>query len=472
MHPLDHLAQRLDHLHHPIVRLGSAYQHRLIATEPGSPATYIHAPSAGAAPDQAYLYLTTRRGTGSVGGSPVDFLYALDVTTPSTPKLLWKHSSSDTGFGALAQTWSQPQIVSIRGNANPVLIMGMGYDAAANDPNLQTAPTEGRGVMVMDALTGALIWQAGASVSGATTNLTVAGMTFDIPADVTPFDSDLDGYADRVYAADTGGNVWRINIGDASPTNWTVDKLASLGGGIGSGANARKFLFAPDVVRASANVGYDSVLIGSGDREHPFDTTVSNRFYLIKDTHAINYRPATVITEGTAGSNAGVANQLLDVSSDLVQGGTSTQMAAATTALATASGWYITLGTGTNGTGATGAKVVGSATTAGGTVFFGTNSPATPATNACTNLGEARLYAVSYIDGSAAIDNNKNGILTVSDRSGVRNAGGFPPTPVAGTIANADGTITTFACFGTTCETPPNTGGGRRYLQYWRRTKQ
>lgn len=147
-------------------------------------------------------------------------------------------------------------------------------------------------------------------------------------------------------------------------------------------------------------------------------------------------------------------------------------MAAATTALATASGWYITLGTGTNGTGATGAKVVGSATTAGGTVFFGTNSPATPATNACTNLGEARLYAVSYIDGSAAIDNNKNGILTVSDRSGARNGGGFPPTPVAGTIANADGTITTFACFGTTCETPPNTGGGRRYLQYWRRTKQ
>ncbi|HEX7478503.1 MAG TPA: IS6 family transposase, partial [Polyangiales bacterium] len=34
VHPLDHLAQRLDHQHHPVVRLGSAYQHRLIATEP------------------------------------------------------------------------------------------------------------------------------------------------------------------------------------------------------------------------------------------------------------------------------------------------------------------------------------------------------------------------------------------------------------------------------------------------------
>jgi hypothetical protein len=34
VHPLDYLAQRLDHQHHPVVRLGSAYQHRLTATEP------------------------------------------------------------------------------------------------------------------------------------------------------------------------------------------------------------------------------------------------------------------------------------------------------------------------------------------------------------------------------------------------------------------------------------------------------
>ena len=34
VHPLDYLAQCLDHQHHPVVRLGSAYQHRLIATEP------------------------------------------------------------------------------------------------------------------------------------------------------------------------------------------------------------------------------------------------------------------------------------------------------------------------------------------------------------------------------------------------------------------------------------------------------
>lgn len=34
LHPLDHLAQRLDHRLHPFVRLASPYQRRLIATEP------------------------------------------------------------------------------------------------------------------------------------------------------------------------------------------------------------------------------------------------------------------------------------------------------------------------------------------------------------------------------------------------------------------------------------------------------
>ena len=38
VHPLDHLAQFLDH-HHPVFRLGSAYQHRFTATEPCCKAT-------------------------------------------------------------------------------------------------------------------------------------------------------------------------------------------------------------------------------------------------------------------------------------------------------------------------------------------------------------------------------------------------------------------------------------------------
>src|SRR4029078_12168269 len=117
---------------------------------------------------------------------------------------------------------------------------------------------------------------------GATFNVAVAGMTYSMASDPAILDRDLDGYADRVYLPDTGGNVWRIDIGAASPANWTVSLLASIAGSAPSGS--RKFLYPPDVVYGSDLGGmYDAVLIGSGDCEHPFDTSVTNRFYMFKD---------------------------------------------------------------------------------------------------------------------------------------------------------------------------------------------
>ncbi|MDB5757690.1 MAG: pilus assembly protein PilY, partial [Burkholderia sp.] len=168
--------------------------------------------------DKAYLFITMRRGGR--------FIYALDVSDPATPKFLWKHSAADTGFAEMGETWSDIKVAKLRYQTGPVLIFGLGNDAAANDPMVQGTATMGRGVMVLDALTGAPLWQAGPSAAGATYNQTVAGMTYAIPANVTLFDSNGDGKIDRIYAADTGANVWRINVDDASPTNWTVTKLA------------------------------------------------------------------------------------------------------------------------------------------------------------------------------------------------------------------------------------------------------
>ena len=48
-----------------------------------------------------------------------------------------------------------------------------------------------------------------------------------------------------------------------------------------------KFLFPPDLVFATDASGtYTAVLLGSGDREHPFDATVQNSFFMIKDRDA------------------------------------------------------------------------------------------------------------------------------------------------------------------------------------------
>ncbi|MFC5521477.1 hypothetical protein [Polaromonas jejuensis] len=355
-------------------------------------------------------------------------------------------------------------VAKLRYQTNPVLIFSLGYDAAANDPTIQGTATMGRGVMVLDATTSNPIWQAGPAPASATFNKTVAGMSYAIPATVALYDSDGDGNIDRIYAADTGANVWRINVDDANPANWTVNQLASLGG---TGANARKFLYTLDIIPADTTNNFDSLLLGSGDREHPFDKAIINRYYMIKDDHGLTATRSSPITEGTAGSITGVAGQLYDATSNLIQVGTSTQVAAAKTAFSTASGWYVILFT--PGKPPTGEKVVGGSTTLAGTVYFGTNMPTAVADNACVgNLGQARLYAMSYLNGSATVDENKSGTLTTADRYFMRAGGGYPPTPVPISVV-IGGKTYQGAISGTQVLTPPGPTLGRRYRTFWQR---
>ena len=69
-----------------------------------------------------------------------------------------------------------------------------------------------------------------------------------IVANIAYLDSDYDGYVDRLYAADLGGDIWR-DMPSSNPTDsanpWTHHKLAALGG---SGSN-RRFFYRPVVAR-------------------------------------------------------------------------------------------------------------------------------------------------------------------------------------------------------------------------------
>jgi len=399
--------------------------------------------------DKAYLYLTARRGGR--------FIYALNISNPTDPTLLWKHTNSDSGFTELGQTWSELKVGRIRGQTDPVVIFGLGYDTVANDAAVVPAQaTMGRGVMILNAITGAKIWST-EDASGANRQ----GVNqYAIAAGVAQVDSNFDGYVDRIIAADTGGNIWRINVDYTDPTtnptnstsNWTIDKLASLGAA--SGSNARKFLGAPDVVVASTSgipVPYDTILIGSGDREQPFDTTITNRFYMIKDEHARTYRYTTYKTE----------SDLYDTTANLIQEGSSTQKTAAQTAMNNAIGWYITLGSGE--------KVDGPATTLSGATFFGTNTPSDGNGNSCVaNLGTAKTYAVNYLNGGAVIhlDGNVGDPLDSTDRSQVIIGGGFPPPPVALQV-DINGQSYQGVAFGPQIFQPSGAGFGRRYREWW-----
>lgn len=316
--------------------------------------------------DKVYLYVAMRRG-GRV-------LYALDVTNPSAPKFLWKKTQSDISI--LGQTWSEPKVAKIRGNADPVIIMGAGYDATAEDVTPQGTTTIGNAVLVLDAFTG--------------TVLKTFSTTRSVPSDVSLIDSDFDGYVDRVYAVDVGGNVYRIDLekttGSTTSTvvgDWGIYKLAAL-----SGTGTRKFFYPPDVVITPT---FSAVMVGSGDREKPLDTTSTDAFFTIRDTLLIKGTPTTAFTAITATALGTV--------------GSTESMAV---------GCQIPMST-------SGEKIVNAPVSVGGITYFSTNMPRPASTTSCSaNLGIAKVYSAPLFCRAAT--------------SQVLVGGGLPPSPVTGTV--------------------------------------
>ncbi|MCK9284992.1 MAG: PilC/PilY family type IV pilus protein [Rhodocyclaceae bacterium] len=469
--------------------------------------------------DHVYLYVGARRGGR--------YIYSFDATSPSNPKFRWKIDQNTSGFSELGYSWSLPTVVTgVTGYSNPVLIFGGGYDPTVEDVEnctitgttaasyslgvytpgsvtfnegdityasvgtgcTVTDPVSttvnrgmGRAIYVVDAITGERIWWASYRGSGA--DLEVAGMDYAIPSDVTVVKNVSGGNTNRAYVGDTGGNLWRLDFGDADRSNWKVTLIAAVGDRT-TAAGRRKFLSPPDVV---GQTGYDAIVIGAGDREHPFDNTVTNNFYLFKD-RGDDTGPASGTTHYLADSDsdgdgdtltvltrAGVAadgsgnpvithsnttdGQLYNATSNCVQQAcNSTTQAAESAKLAAADGWYITLGTGE--------KVIGNALILNGVVFFNTNQPSQTADASCVaNLGVARQYQVSVDTAGAA-----NG-SDLGDRSETHAGGGFLPSPVhvVVQVEDAEGNLVTKegVISGTSVQTPTTGAIGARTRRFW-----
>ncbi len=468
--------------------------------------------------DKVYLYMSMRRGG--------DFMYALDVTNPAAPKLLWRKSSADTddGWGQLGQSWSEPKIAKLKANIgntnnpeNIVLIFGAGYDDTVEDINscLLSSSTlsavvqkaigagsvtytaagsctisgatgsttsftrsKGRAIFVVDAFDGTVIWQASAGVTTGTTtaasgrtvkNLNVPDMSCAIPADVTVLDKNRDGFADRVYVGDTCGQMWRLDISDVSLDEWVATKIAAISSTTDTDiANKRKFLFPPDLVFGTDATGnYTAVLLGTGDREHPFSTVVSNRFYMFKD-YMFKDRDGSGQSGATNSSSTKITGFASPgptgspLSDTDVFDATSTVLVDGTNALGL-KGWKIVLGAGE--------KVVSNATTVSGTTFFNTNQPSSTAggtsgTSCTSNLGVAREYLVGFADAAATTDVNGVGGITIADRSTIHAGGGYLPSPVP-VVVEIDGKKYQAVISGTSVQTPPGLTLEKRTRSYW-----
>ena len=290
----------------------------------------------------AIIIVTARRGGRLV--------LAMDVTDPQSPVLLWQKSNHDRGFEELGQTWSKPVIKPIKlstGKKVNALFMGLGYDPAADDldaHDLGVARSQGRGLIVLDVLTGEIIWQK-------------SDLAFSVPSDISVLDLDHNGFADRLYFGDSGGQLWRVSIADPRPSNWQIQRLLNL-------PNGQKFLNSPDVVRSSDGA-YLAIIIGSGDREKPFDRDTQNylisyRDYCVKSNDEVCTIPSASISN--------LQHIKVDKAKALPKN--------------LLRGWYLTLDHGE--------KIVTRAVTLGGKTSIASYKSCER--NLCETLGEARIY--------------------------------------------------------------------------------
>ena len=429
--------------------------------------------------DKAWLFMSMRRGGR--------LLYALDVSDPQNPKFMWKKDNTSAGYDELGYTFSEPKVISqVNGHTGPVLVFAAGYDPAAEDidPATITSSTSttitatsgtvtrsmGRGIYIVDAATGDIIWAAGAqtrpsSLPSGATYVQTSGMTCSIPSDIAVLRNNGGSTINRGYVGDTCGNVWRIDFNDASVSNWRVTKLASIAS-TSAASGRRKFLFAPDVVY---NGSTDAVLMGSGDREHPFDTTVINRMYMFKDAGVLTVPVSGNVSTRPALSPAGtilttVESAMFDATSDCIQTAgacaSGVTPADAVGSLNASSGWFITLDSGE--------KVIGGAVTLAGTTFFNTNLPSASAGGgACgSNLGIAREYQVSFADATSVNDLNPGGGLTITDRFVVHAGGGYLPTPVP-VVVQINGQTVQAVISGVSVQQAPGATLQSRLRKYW-----
>ncbi|TMO74247.1 pilin biogenesis protein [Pseudoalteromonas sp. S3785] len=239
--------------------------------------------------DEVWAFAGMRRGGENY--------YALDISSPDKPKQLWNKPivGGSQGFEYLAQTWSKPQIAYIKAFGDePLLVFGGGYDTN-KDNAIRSEDDSGTAIYIVKAKTGERVWA-----------LTPDDNNFQgkhsIAADIATLDSDYDGYIDRLYATDTGGNIWRVDMPGADKNSFSHYKLAELGSSLAT--QDRRFFYKPLVARTMfskvsktsyggeeittrLDTPYDAIVIGSGNRSNPLATNEQDHLYMIRDEQTV-----------------------------------------------------------------------------------------------------------------------------------------------------------------------------------------
>ena len=379
--------------------------------------------------DKVYLYFGMRRGGRSY--------YALDVTDIDQPKLKWVVNNGDTGLARLGQSWSMPYIARIKHNdvKKEVIVFTAGHDPELDygngddyDPiSVKTdklATSMGDDIFILDADNGNLLWSMRQTVG--------KDVKHGLPGGVRILDVNRNGLLDRMYFADTGGNVWRLDMDEglsSDADDYDLTKFASLGG---SGVNSRKFYNEPDVaqLRARGRTMF-SVSVGSGLRPHPMNEEINDHMFVLLDETPLDKLPddfKTIkfidkdLSKVTIGVSAGTKS--VTKSTDF-EGNYITEVQNDDESYKR--GWYVDFFE-------DGEKVLAQSITFEGSLIFTTLVPKSltqgELINACAAPAtQGRLYAMNILTGEASIDTSKDLTIDDNDVFDTISASEIPGTP-------------------------------------------
>jgi len=304
--------------------------------------------------------------------------HALDITNTAAPAYKWRITPSASQAPYLGDPWSKMMVhrVKVGGQEKWVGFFGGGHNYSSCTGT--GCDTRGKGFFVVELATGNILWSY--------TTADSSDLAYAMPGTPTMIDSDNDGFIDVAYIGDLGGNLWRFKFcfnadgSSCSTSSWTGSRLFAREGGIGPVYDA------PTATRdASGNIW---LYWGTGDKAEPIVVGGgTDRFFGVKDR--------------TLSGTVHVSN-LENVTSSTYSDDSSKK------------GWYINLG-------GAGEKVLSDPSIFGGRVYFTTYTPASGASDPCSQAGTAKLYSVNYVSSA--------GSLTGGSRSMTLGVG-IPTAPV------------------------------------------
>lgn len=263
-------------------------------------------------------------------------------------------------------------------------------------------------------------------------------MDYSFPADVRVVDVDGDEQAEMIYAADTGGRLWRFDVSGYGKDSWTGEMIFDANTSASDGSEGRKFFYIPEYDLISHN--QVNLFLGSGDRAHPLnyldlddDPTIDDgtldRLYMVKDYFQD--------TSGNTGSiyEAGGGKTLVDLTDDPLQDDTLAALhdkfrfelehapwESDGNGNSGKYGWFMKLKS------RPGEKALSPPQEVLGLLLQTTYAPNLTVDDPCKagNQGYARFYALKADTGEAFLDLDKDGDVDADDR-GVDVGGGIPP---------------------------------------------